>query len=166
MFRFRHATIRLTASTLLVVFLSALLGPVAALAQQQPHQEAAGHLHLPSMPQAHHHHDEDQDESQADDDDDDDDDTPMARHAPASHHGHHACTNDDDQQLSSLSPLLKLLASDAAPAVLALPPAQSFLFLFRPFQAWDRQQAVVLVPPEHLKPKIPDLRIFIGSLVI
>lgn len=163
MLRFRPATIRLTASTLLVVFLSALLGPVAALALLLPHHEAAEHLHLPNMPQAHHHHDDDHDES-TDDDHDQDHHAPVARHSSNPHHGHHACTGDDDQPLTGLTPLLKLLSGHTAPAVLTLPPAHSFAF--RPFQAWDRQQAVVLVPPAHLKPKIPDLRIFIGSLVI
>jgi len=162
MFQFHRASIRLTATTLLVVFLSVLLGPVAALAGAG---HAAGeHLHLPGLPQAHHHHD--------DDHDDDDNDHPAEHqlaahrvaHAPKSHHGHHAYTGDDEQQLAGVSPLAKLLTDHAAPVLLALPPAQHFTF--RPFQAWDRQLAVVLVPPEHLKPKIPDLRIFIGSLVI
>ena len=160
MFQFHRASIRLTATTLLVVFLSALLGPVVAVAHEL--HEGGEHLHLPGLPQAHHHHD----------DDDDDDDHPAAHHpathsvahAPKSHHGHHACTGDDEQQLASVSPLAKLLTDHAAPVLLALLPVQSFGF--RPFQAWDRQLAVVLVPPEHLKPKIPDLRIFIGSLVI
>ena len=158
MFQFHRASIRLTATTLLVVFLSALLGPVVAVAHEL--YEGGEHLHLPGSPQAHHHHD------------DDDDDHPAGHHpaahqvahAPKSHHGHHACTGDDEQQLAGESPLAKLLADHAAPTVLALPPAQSFVF--RPFQAWNRQRAVVLVPPEHLKPKIPDLRIFLGSLVI
>ena len=165
MFRFRPAAIRLTASTLLVVFLSALLGPVPALAQLVP-QGAGEHLHLPTMPQAHHHHDDDHDQNDqsADDDHDADHHAPVARHSSNPHHGHHACTADDDQPLTALTPLLKLLTDHAVPAVVALPPVQSFVF--RPYQAWDRQQAVVLVPPEHLKPKIPDLRIFIGSLVI
>ncbi|MCB2408095.1 hypothetical protein [Hymenobacter lucidus] len=162
MFRFHRSILRLTATTLLVVFLSALLGPVAALAQLLRYS-AAVHLHLPSMPQAHHHHDDDHDDNQ-DDDHEQDHHAPVAQHSSNPHHGHHACTGDDDQQLTGLTPLLKLLGGHSAPAVLALPPAQ--ILLFRPFQAWERQQAVVLVPPEHLKPKIPDLRIFIGSLVI
>ncbi|MCI1189809.1 hypothetical protein MON38_20500 [Hymenobacter sp. DH14] len=159
MFRFHLASIRLIATTLLVVFGSALLGPAVAAAHEL--HEGGEHLHLPGLPQAHHHHDED-----------DDDDHPAGQHpaahqvahAPKSYHGHHACTGDDEQQLAGVSPLAKLLTDHAAPAVLALPPALSFGF--RPFQAWDRQLAVVLVPPAHLKPKIPDLRIFIGSLVI
>lgn len=160
MFQFHRASLRLTATTLLVIFLSALLGPVAALARQG---HAAGeHLHLPGLPQAHHHHDD-----EAADDVHPAGHHPTAHqveHAPKSHHGHHSCTGDDEQQLAGVSPLVKLLTDHAAPVLLALPPALSFVF--RPFQAWDRQQAVVLVPPEHLKPKIPDLRIFIGSLVI
>ncbi|MDO7845160.1 hypothetical protein Q5H92_02240 [Hymenobacter sp. M29] len=163
MFRLLPATIRLTASALLVVFLSALLGPAVALAELLPHRAVGEHLHLPNMPQAHHHHDDDHDQNR-DDDHYQDHHAPVAQHSSSPHHGHHACTGDDDQSLTGLAPLLKLLGDYPAPAVLALPPVQDFAF--RPFQAWDRQQAVALVPPEHLKPKIPDLRIFIGSLVI
>lgn len=157
MFRFRLATIRLTATTLLVVFLSALLGPAAALAGLASHDGEPAHLHLPGLPQAHHHHDEEEDDA-------DDHATGQAGHAPKSSHAHKGCTGDDDQQLAGVGVVLKALASHAAPAGLALPPAQSFTF--GPFQGWDRELAVVLVPPERLKPKIPDLRIFIGSLVI
>ena len=161
MFQFHRASIRLTATTLLVVFLSALLGPVAALASARQQHLVGAHLHLAGLPQAHHHHDED------DEDDHDHHAAALAGHAPKSHHSHKTCTGDDEQQLTSVDPLLKLLdaAYHGAPAVLTLPPVLSS-FVFRPYQAWDRQQAVVLVPPEHLKPKIPDLRIFIGSLVI
>ncbi|GAB3319389.1 hypothetical protein ACFQT0_30170 [Hymenobacter humi] len=169
MLRFHRATIRLTATTLLVIFLSALLGPVVARAQlRRAHSKARAHLHLPGMPQAHHHHGYDEhdqnDEPNGDKHHDQDEHHAPALHAPKSHHAHHGCTSRDEQQLTGLSPLLKLLAAPAAPALLALPPALSFAF--RPFQAWDREQAVALVPPGHLKPKIPDLRIFIGALVI
>ncbi|MBC6608807.1 hypothetical protein H8B13_18410 [Hymenobacter sp. BT188] len=156
MLRLHRSARRLTATTLLVVFVSALLGPVVALARVLSH-EAAKHLHLPSMPQAHHHHDEAHEKQ-----DHPNDLAPGSK--SGAHSSQHACSSGDGQQLMSLAPLLKLLASPAAPAVLALPPAQRFLC--RLFRAWDRQQAVVLVPPEHRKPKIPDLRIFLGSLVI
>jgi hypothetical protein len=158
MFRLTRSTIRYAATTLLVVFLSALLGPVAALAHEW--HEAGDHLHLPGLPQAHHHHDDSREQK--------DDQRPPGGapgHPPAKGPAsHHTCTNADDQQQTVVSALEKLLTGPAAPAVLALPPVQSFLF--RPCGAWDRQRAVVLVPPERLKPKIPDLRIFIGSLVI
>ncbi|PJJ60961.1 hypothetical protein [Hymenobacter chitinivorans] len=150
MFRFSRSTIRLAASTLLVVFVSALLGPVVALAGAAPRE----HVHLPGMPQAHHHHeDEHRPESAA----------RVGHHRttkPA--HPHRAYAGADEQQLTSLTPLVVKLLT--APSVLTFPAAVSFLF--GAAGVWDRQQAVVLVPPAHLKPKIPDLRIFLGSLVI
>ncbi len=153
MFRLTCSTIRLTATALLVVFLSALLGPVAALAHEW--HEAGEHLHLPGQPQAHHHHD-DEDHAQGADG--------PALHPTKRAASHRACPNNDQQQMMGVSALVKLLTGPAAPAVLALPPAHSLAVHL--YQAWDRQRAVVLVPPEHLKPKIPDLRIFLGSLVI
>lgn len=153
MFRLTRSTIRLTATTLLVVFLGALLGPVAALAHEW--HEAGEHLHLPGQPQAHHHHD---------DEDHAPDGAGPARHPTKSPASHRACPNNDQQQVTGVSALVKLLTGPATPAGLALPPTHSFAVC--PYQAWDRQRAVVLVPPERLKPKIPDLRIFLGSLVI
>ncbi|GAA4054964.1 hypothetical protein GCM10022409_47640 [Hymenobacter glaciei] len=59
------------------------------------------------------------------------------------------------------SPAAKLLVP--APAV--LPTALAFHF--RPVAGkWDRMGAVALVPPRQLKPKIPDIRIFIQSLTV
>ncbi|GAA4346266.1 hypothetical protein GCM10023185_00590 [Hymenobacter saemangeumensis] len=51
-----------------------------------------------------------------------------------------------------------------APALLSLPPAQSFTFAR--FVAWDASAPVTLVPPQHLPPKIPDLRVFLRSLTV
>jgi len=51
-----------------------------------------------------------------------------------------------------------------APAVLSLPPVHSFTFAR--FVAWDATAAVVLVPPQHLPPKIPDIRVFLRSLTV
>lgn len=52
----------------------------------------------------------------------------------------------------------------AVPLDLALPPTGSFAVA--QFLAWNRTQPVLLVPPAQLKPKIPDIRVFIGSLTI
>lgn len=60
-------------------------------------------------------------------------------------------------------PAAKVLAS-LAPAL--LPAAADFAF--RPALAgqWDRTAPVRLVSPQHLPPKIPDIRIFIQSLTV
>ena len=50
--------------------------------------------------------------------------------------------------------------------VLAVLPG-TIHFCFRPMSgAWDATLPVALVPAWHLKPKIPDIRIFIRSLII
>ena len=52
----------------------------------------------------------------------------------------------------------------AAPLWLSQPPLLDFAFAR--FTGWARTQAVTLVPPRQLKPKIPDVRVFIQSLTI
>lgn len=93
----------------------------------------------------------------------------------AEHHGKHkghptkpgtshdCCKDKSASLLSSLTtPAQKLLLSPS-PAVL---PA-AIEFHFRPLAGkWDRTATVALVPPRHLKPKIPDIRIFIQSLTV
>ena len=60
---------------------------------------------------------------------------------------------------------LLLLAGSHAHSGPVLPTAIEFHF--RPLAAqWNRTGAVVLVPPRQLKPKIPDIRIFIQSLTV
>ena len=153
MLQFSRPTIRLIAAALLVFFMSALFGPALVLADVVRPQVAEDHLHLPGLPQAHHHH---ENEKQ------------LRLHLQAGpakgHHSCQTCTNDDEPPLAGLRPLVKLLGEHAAPLVLALPPVQNYRY--QAFQAWDRQRAVVLVPPDYLQPKIPDLRIFLGSLTI
>ncbi len=62
---------------------------------------------------------------------------------------------------SPLSELAKL-----GPPVLQLPPA-AFAWLPGRFAGdWAVWQAVRLVPPQHLPPKIPDLRVFLRSLTV
>ena len=78
--------------------------------------------------------------------------------------GKHDCCKDKSASLlSSLgTPAAKHLPGPA-PAVL---PAAT-VFHFRPQAAqWDPTRAVALLPPRQLKPKIPDIRIFIQSLTV
>ncbi|RSK37206.1 hypothetical protein [Hymenobacter metallilatus] len=87
-------------------------------------------------------------------------------------HGHHTSKSSGQDSCckdSSVAVLKSLTAPgekhllSAAPALL---PARHD-FLFRPAAGhWDRTHAVVLVPREHLPPKIPDIRIFIQSLTV
>ena len=81
--------------------------------------------------------------------------------APA---GKHDCCKDKSASLlSSLSAPAEKQLFIAAPAL--LPAAADFHF--RPAAGqWDRTGAVVLVPRQHLPPKIPDIRIYIQSLTV
>ncbi len=78
--------------------------------------------------------------------------------------GKHDCCKDNSATiLKSLTPPAEKQLLTLAPALL---PAASD-FYFRPAAGqWDRTHAVVLVPGEHLPPKIPDIRIFIQSLTV
>lgn len=67
----------------------------------------------------------------------------------------------------------RLLASQSAPPshafqapTPALLPEPLRLGSFPRFTSWQRAQKVVLVPRRHLKPKIPDIRIYIQSLTV
>ncbi|MGY2132090.1 hypothetical protein ACW9KT_07670 [Hymenobacter sp. HD11105] len=112
-------------------------------------------------------------------------DVPAHAHASAHQHEHkaakhqhsHDSATDHKQEKSdeccrdktsaffaSLTHPPKHSLDKSMPLYLALPPASSFTLAH--FQAWDRTQPVLLVPPAHLKPKIPDIRVFIGSLTI
>ena len=95
--------------------------------------------------------------------------------AVAEHHGKHeghpskSTSNHDcckDKSASLLSSLTSPVEKDllvSAPAV--LPTA--IAFHFRPLAGqWDRTATVTLVSPRHLRPKIPDIRIFIQSLTV
>ena len=78
--------------------------------------------------------------------------------------GKHDCCKDKSASLlASLTMPAEKHLFGLAPAV--LPTAIEFHF--RPLTAqWHRTGAVVLVPPRQLKPKIPDIRIFIQSLTV
>lgn len=77
--------------------------------------------------------------------------------------GHDCCRDKTASLLSSLAaPAEKQLI---APALALLPVG--FEFFSRPQAGkWNRMAPVVLVPSRHLKPKIPDIRIFIQSLTV
>ncbi len=84
-------------------------------------------------------------------------------HSSKSTTSHDCCKDKSASLLSSLTtPAQKLLLM---PALAVLPAAIAFHFRPRAGQ-WDRAAAVTLVPPRHLKPKIPDIRIFIQSLTV
>lgn len=55
-------------------------------------------------------------------------------------------------------------AGVGAPLWLALPPACSFTFAH--YVRWEQALPVALVPRRHLKPKIPDIRVFTHSLTV
>ncbi|QNE40837.1 hypothetical protein F1C16_15330 [Hymenobacter sp. NBH84] len=51
-----------------------------------------------------------------------------------------------------------------APLWMVLPP--TFNFEFARYVRWEQARPVALVPRRHLKPKIPDIRVFTHSLTI
>lgn len=61
-------------------------------------------------------------------------------------------------------PLVKLLQD--GPQALYLPPGVLDWQPARWVGVWDRTLAVRLVPPRHLPPKIPDIRVFLRSLIV
>ena len=84
-------------------------------------------------------------------------------HSSKSSSSHDCCKDKSASLLSSLTTPAQKHLFMPAPAVL---PA-AIEFHFRPLAGkWDRTATVALVPPRHLKPKIPDIRIFIQSLTV
>ncbi|MDF7814862.1 hypothetical protein [Hymenobacter sp. YC55] len=78
--------------------------------------------------------------------------------------GKHDCCKD--RSVSLLKSLTTPAEKHVAVPVPALLPA-AVEFQFRPMAGpWDRTASVLLVPPRQLKPKIPDIRIFIQSLTV
>ena len=125
-----------------------------AVTEQHSHAAFSAHAHAP----AHHHK------------------YPATAATKTHQHGHDQSAAHDEKQsdeccrdktsafFASLTHPPKHSLDKAMPLYVALPPASSFALAH--FQAWDRTQPVLLVPPAHLKPKIPDIRVFIGSLTI
>ncbi|RFP64001.1 hypothetical protein D0N36_16295 [Hymenobacter lapidiphilus] len=73
------------------------------------------------------------------------------------------CKDNSAALLSALTTPAQKALFTPAPAV--LPTAIEFHF--RPLAGkWDQTATVALVPPRHLKPKIPDIRIYIQSLTV
>lgn len=76
---------------------------------------------------------------------------------------HDCCKNKSASLLASLVTPGEKHVAVPAPALLPAPVE----FHFRAMAgAWDRTASVLLVPPRQLKPKIPDIRIFIQSLTV
>ena len=76
------------------------------------------------------------------------------------------CTHEKAAKWASVpdGPLLKLL-QDGPPA-LGLPPVALDWQPAPWVGAWNRTLAVRLVPPRHLPPRIPDIRVFLRSLIV
>ncbi len=176
MFRLQTHSRRAMATSLLVVFLNVFFGQVfcALVMPAAPAQAMASHKHPAGTPAhehpqpasskhqaphshgaglnatAAHHHDE--------------------RKAPASGTSHQhgpkgACCQDDAATVwASLAHPPKAGIEKMAFMPVALPPAP-LTVVFR-FQQWDRSRPVLLVARRQLKPKIPDIRIFIQSLTV
>ena len=73
------------------------------------------------------------------------------------------CKDNSAALLSSLTTPVQKNLFIPAPAV--LPTAVEFYFRTLAGK-WDQTATVALVPPRHLKPKIPDIRIYIQSLTV
>ena len=166
MFRLKAHTRRVTAASLLVVFLNVFFGQVvcalampAPAASEQHHEHAAGtrpHQHEHQAPHSHgkghgatakHEHQD------------------SKGPAPHQHGRKGACCQDDAAAVwASLTHPPKAGIEKMAFMPVALPPAP--LALATRFQQWDRSRPVLLVARRQLKPKIPDIRIFIQSLTV
>ncbi|MBO3272125.1 hypothetical protein [Hymenobacter defluvii] len=166
MFRLKTHSRRTMAASLLVVFLNVFFGQVvcalvmpAAPAQAAEHEHPVGtpeHKHGHGVPHfhgkqhgataEHQHHDSE---------------------APGTHkHGPKgACCQDDAAAVwAALAHPPKAGIEKMAFLPVMLPPAP--LALAVRFQQWDRTRPVLLVARRQLKPKIPDIRIFIQSLTV
>ena len=154
------------AASLLVVFLNVFFGQVvcalampAAAMHEHKHEHPAGtpaHQHEHRAPLSHgkehgatarhQHHDSE---------------TP----GPLKHGSKGACCQDDAAAVwASLAHPPKAGIEKMAFLPVALPHAP--LVLVARFQRWDRSRPVLLVARRQLKPKIPDIRIFIQSLTV
>jgi hypothetical protein len=160
MFRSLFPFRRLLATSFLLVFVNVFVGQcwcaTANPAQTAPPVAAMGHhaAGKPAHPGCHGH----------------------GAVAVAKHHGkqpqghpskptrsHDCCKDKSASLLSSLTTPAQKHLFIVAPAL--LPTAMALHFRLLAGQ-WDRTATVVLVPPRHLRPKIPDIRIFIQSLTV
>ena len=172
MFRLKTHSRRTMAASLLVVFLNVFFGQVVcalampsapAAAHQHkhpvgtpahkhehkaPHSHGEGHSHGKELGATarHHHHDSE---------------TPGSH----KHSSKGACCQDDAAAVwAALAHPPKAGIEKMTFMPVALPPAP--LALVVRFQQWDRTRPVLLVARRQLKPKIPDIRIFIQSLTV
>ncbi|HEX8330489.1 MAG TPA: hypothetical protein VF629_23355 [Hymenobacter sp.] len=147
---------RLLATTFLVVFVNVLVGQCwcATMKPAATPQPALAKAALPTKP-AHagcHGHGKPTAKQET-----------KTKHAPKPAGKHDCCKDKSASLLSALTVPAEKHMFALAPAV--LPVANEFHF--RPATSkWDRTRAVTLVLPEHLPPKIPDIRIFIQSLTV
>ena len=156
------------AASLLVVFLNVFFGQVVC-ALAMPPVPAAGHQHKhPAGTPAHkHEHEHKAPHSHG------------KEHGGTAKHQHHesetpgshkhgskgACCQDDAATVwASLAHPPKAGVEKMAFMPVTLSPAP--LALVARFQQWDRTRPVLLVARRQLKPKIPDIRIFIQSLTV
>jgi hypothetical protein len=160
MFRLSAHTRRVTAASLLVVFLNVFFGQVVCAmampaAQHEHHAGAEGeHHHESEAPKPHHHA------------------TGAARHHThdtSASHSHKssskgACCQDDAAAVwASLTHPPKAGVEKMVPLVYVMPAP--FALVARAHH-WNRTRPVQLVARRQLKPKIPDIRIFIQSLTV
>ena len=158
MFRSLFPFRRLLATSFLLVFVNVFVGQCWCATvypvQSAPSMEAMGHheAQKPAHPGCHGH-------------------GVVAEHQPKQKHGHptkstrnHDCCKDKSVSLlSSLTTPAQKHLFIPAPAVLPM----AIAFHFRPLAGrWDRTATVALFAPRQLKPKIPDIRIFIQSLTV
>jgi hypothetical protein len=158
MYRSLYPFRRLLSTSFLLVFVNVFLGqcwcatvnatpleqPARALLPQKPtHPGCHGHGKAMAQPTAAGRHEHKSDSKST---------------------GTHECCKDKSASLlSSLTTPAEKHLMPPAPALVPVTPD----FYFRPATGhWDRTRAVILVPREHLPPKIPDIRIFIQSLTV
>lgn len=177
MFRLKTHSRRAVAASLLVVFLNVFFGQVVcALAMPAAPAPVAAHKHPAGTP-AHQHghghghkHDHGHQHSATHAHGKGHDAASTHHHddkAPDSHqHGPKgACCQDDAAAVwAALGHPPKAGIEKMTFMPVALPPAPQGVVVR--FQQWDRTQPVLLVARRHLKPKIPDIRIFIRSLTV
>ena len=166
MFRLKTHSRRTMAASLLVVFLNVFFGQVVC-ALAMPVTPAGGHQHKHPAGTSEHKHEHQAPHSHG------------KEHGATAKHEHHegetpgshkhgskgACCQDDAAAVwASLAHPPKAGIEKMAFMPVALPPAP--LALVVRFQQWDRTRPVLLVARRQLKPKIPDIRIFIQSLTV
>ena len=166
MFRLKTHSRRTVAASLLVVFLNVFFGQVVcALAMPAAAMHEHHHEHPAGTPAHHHEHQVPHSHKK--------------EHGATARHQHHdrqtpgshkhsskgSCCQDDAAAVwASLAHPPKAGIEKMAFVLVALPPAP--LALVVRFQQWDRTRPVLLVARRRLKPKIPDIRIFIQSLTV